>query len=87
MVGKYSEEFKEQALELARETSVGEASRRLGVSEKAIYTWRQAKRLSEKPEPLIGDLETQNRALRKENEELRQANTILKKAMGFFVKG
>ena len=87
MTVKYSDEFKEQALDLARETSVGEASRRLGVLEKAIYTWCQAKRLSEKPEPIIRGLEAQNKSLLKENEELCQTNTILKKAMGFFVKG
>ena len=76
----------EQALALTEEMGAKAASQKLGVSEKTIYTWRQAKRLAQAPKAQ-GDLETQNRALKKENEELRQANAILKKAMGFFVKG
>ena len=87
MKTKYSEEFKEEALALARETSVANASTKLGVSTKAIYRWRQERRLSNAPEAIKGDAETQNRELRREIEELRQANMILKKAMGFFVKG
>lgn len=87
MTRKYSEEFKEEGLALARETSVSNGSAKLGVSTKAIYGWRQLRRLSETPETVNGDLETQNRQLRREIEELRQANTILKKALVFFAKG
>ena len=87
MTTKYSEEFKEEALALARETSVTNASTKLGVSTKAIYSWQQQKRLTEAPEAINGDIESQNRQLRRELEELRQANTILKKALGFFAKG
>lgn len=87
MTAKYSNDFKEEALALARETSVSNASAKLGVSAKAIYSWRQQRRLSEAPDAVTGDLETQNRQLRRELEELRQANTILKKALGFFAKG
>lgn len=87
MTAKYSNEFKEEALALARETSVSNASAKLGVSTKAIYSWRQQRRLSEAPDAVTGDVETQNRQLRRELEELRQANTILKKALGFFAKG
>ena len=87
MAQKYSTEFKEQALEMVRETSVKEASARLGVTDKTLYRWQQAKRLETQPSEVSGDLENQVKALRKEVEELRQANGILKKAMGFFVKG
>ena len=87
MTTKYSDEFKDEALALARETSVSNASAKLGVSTKTIYGWRQQKRLSEQPEAASGDIEVQNRQLRREVEELRQANTILKKALGFFAKG
>ena len=87
MAQKYSTEFKEQALEMVRETSVKEVSARLGVTDKTLYRWQQAKRLGAQPSEVSGDLEKQVKALRKEVEELRQANEILKKAMGFFVKG
>lgn len=87
MAQKYSTEFKEQALEMVRETSVKEVSARLGVTDKTLYRWQQAKRLGAHPSEVSGDVEKQVKALRKEVEELRQANGILKKAMGFFVKG
>ena len=45
MAQKYSTGFKEQALELVRETSVKEVSARLGVTDKTLYRWQQAKRL------------------------------------------
>ena len=48
MATKYSEEFKEEALTLARETSVSSASAKLGVSTKTIYGWRQQMDLSRK---------------------------------------
>ncbi|MEG2357077.1 MAG: transposase [Clostridia bacterium] len=87
MTKRYSKGFKEEALSLAQETSVGNASEKLGVANKTLYAWRQAKRLCEAPEITDLTLEKQNKALRRENEELRQANTILKKALGFFAKG
>ena len=87
MAEKYRAEFKEEALALAQETSVRNASERLGVATKTLYAWRQAKRLSEAPELTDLALEKQNKELRRENEELRQANMILKKALGFFAKG
>ena len=48
---------------------------------------QQSRGLGTQPSEVSGDLEKQVKALRKEVEELRQANGILKKAMGFFVKG
>ena len=86
MTNTYSEEFKEEALALAAETSVRNASEKLGVATKTLYAWRQAKRLSEAPKITDLALEKQNKELRRENEELRQANLILKKALGFFAK-
>ena len=49
MAQKYSTEFKEQALEMVRETSVKEVSARLGVTDKTLYRWQQAKRLGAHP--------------------------------------
>ena len=87
MTTKYSYLFKIFALALAMETFVSYACAKLVVSTKTIFGWRQQRRLSEQPEAVSGDTEAQNRQLRREVEELRQANTILKKALGFFAKG
>lgn len=87
MAIKYSEEFKEQAMALAAETGVTVAASRLGMSSKTLHGWRQAKRIHEGLKLPQGDAQMQVKVLQRENEELRQANQILKKAMGFFVKG
>ncbi|HWR30491.1 MAG TPA: transposase [Negativicutes bacterium] len=87
MVKKYNEEFKNDALKLASEIGVRQASEKLNVSTKALYTWQRAKRL-EHGIALKGlrpgeSAEEGFRRLEKEMDELREANTILKKALGF----
>jgi len=87
--GKYSKEFKEDALRIAEREGVKEASARLGIREKQIYDWRRKKRERQNI-PLQGlrtseTLEEYTRRLERENAELSEANTILKKAMGFLV--
>ena len=87
MVKKYNEEFRHDALKLASEIGVREASEKLNISAKALYRWQQLDRLDhgiaikglrpgESPEEGMKRLE-------KENAELREANLILKKALGF----
>lgn len=79
----YGEEYKREALAL--EIGVRAASRKLGVCEKTLYGWRKA------AAPAIQDernesAEAKVRRLEKEVDELRRANEILKKAMGFLVR-
>ncbi len=89
MGSKYSKEFKEDALRLAGVEGVASASERLGITKRQIYDWRREERLAivktpkglrsgETPEECCHRLE-------KECDELREANYILKKAMGFLV--
>ena len=86
---KYSREFKEDALRLAEREGVAKASEKLGLRENQIYDWRRKKRESGniipkglKPGETI---EEGFRRLERECAELNEANTILKKAMGFLV--
>ena len=87
MVKKYSQEFREDALKLASEIGVRKTSEKLDVSPKTLYAWQRKERLGrgiaikglrpgESPEDGMKRLE-------KENAELREANLILKKALGF----
>jgi transposase len=89
MANKYSKEFKEDALRLAEREGVGQASAKLGLRPSQIYDWRRIKRASENvmPKGLKAGETIEEGFKRLENEvyELREANTILKKAMGFLV--
>jgi len=53
MGSKYSKEFRRDALKLCERESVREASEKLGVPIKALYTWRRTERL-ERGETLKG---------------------------------
>lgn len=89
MTKRYDEEFKTQAVELMNEIGAKATEARLGVSVKTLYSWRQTKRIHEGSQSKRSDeeLSAANRRLERENEELRQANTILKKAMGLVTQG
>jgi len=86
---RYTPEFKQQALELAQQAgSIAEASRRLGVSESLLYSWKGKLKVSLDPKKktvksAMDEAEEMKR-LRKENEELKKTNYILKKAAAFF---
>ena len=86
---KYSSEFKEDALRLAASEGVKAAGEKLGISPRQIYDWRRNARLKQNKATKMlypgESLEQANKRLEKENDELREANYILKKAMGFFV--
>jgi len=86
---KYSKEFKEDALRLAAGEGVAAASEKLGIAKRQIYEWRRDQRQATVRVPKgmqPGEtLEESCHRLEKECNELREANYILKKAMGFLV--
>ncbi len=85
---RYSPEFKEEAVRQVTERgySVGEVSKRIGVSTHSLYKWvREAKPVSEEASELAKTrLENQN--LRAENRRLQEERNILKKAAAYFAK-
>ena len=68
MKGKYSEEFKSEAVRLVVEQglSVAQASRDLGVSPTALDNWVRARRAEGKPEALTESEREELKRLRKE---------------------
>ncbi len=86
---KYSEEFKREAIRLSDEIGNKKAAAQLGIPYYTLADWRN----HSKHKPKINgtelnetELRVRNRELEKENAELRQANEILKDALGFFAK-
>jgi transposase len=86
---KFTREFKIQALELARQLgSVAEAAKQLGVRDTVIHNWKRKFNFSidetgRKPVEAVSEAEEIKR-LRRENDELKKVNYILKKAAAFF---
>jgi transposase len=86
MAGKYTKEFKEEAVKLVTERgySQAEAGRVLGVDSKNISKWiRQLSADKPAGKQTSSDQEEIKR-LRKENERLIMEREILKKAAAFF---
>jgi transposase len=85
----YSKEFKEDALQLAEREGVNQACEKLGLRPNQIYDWRRLhlERQSIMPKGMKAaeTLEEYTRRLEREVSELTEANTILKKAIGFMV--
>jgi len=86
---RYTSEFKQQGLELAQQVgSVAEAARRLGIAASLLYSWKGKFKVSLDPKKKTVkssmDEAEEMKRLRKENEELKKTNYILKKAAAFF---
>lgn len=90
---KYTSEFKQQAVALADSLgSADAAAERLGIPISTVHGWRGKAR---KGQPLASSVHQEMkstteadreelRRLRKENEDLKRANYILKRAAAFF---
>lgn len=85
---RYSKEFKAEALKLSDEIGVKKTAAQLGLHYNTIADWRKLRNRRRKEEAAASTPETLSkmRQLEKENEELRQANEILKDALSFFAK-
>lgn len=79
---KYTPEFKANATDyvIATGKTYAEAASDLGVPERTLGKWMQARRQSEPERAALEEM----RALRRENDRLRQENEFLKKAATFF---
>lgn len=89
MKSKYTKEFKLEALKLADQLgSMAEATRQLGTPPNAIHNWKNKYKFEmqkdiEKKASLSPESE-EIRRLKRENEELKKVNYILKRAAAFF---
>ena len=85
---KFTDEFKKDAVRLASEIGAQAAADKLDIKIKNIYTWRKAERIASGQVSLKGLLPGETaeqgfKRLEKEANELRQANEVLRKALGF----
>jgi transposase len=93
---RYTAEFKRQAVELARELgSAPKAAQQLGVPESNIHNWREKLKAgaqftdrnsgnSSNQSIAAESAEEELKRLRRENQDLKKANYILKQAAAFF---
>jgi transposase len=84
----FTEEFKREAVRLAKERgNISAAARDLGISDNTLQSWK--KQLEQTPEnafPGNGNpRDQQTAALQRENRRLKEENEILKKAVGIFI--
>ena len=83
----YTEEFKREAVRLAKERgNIAAAARDLGISDNTLQAWK--KQLEQTPEnafPGNGNpRDPETARLQRENARLKEENEILKKAVGIF---
>jgi transposase len=87
---RYTEEFKAEAVQLARsspERSIRQLAYELGIADQTLRNWiRQAQIDCSEREGLTTQEREELRRLRRENRILREEREILKKAAAFFAK-
>ena len=92
MSNTYTEDDRKEALKLAEEIGVTNASQRLGISVKTLYGWRHKATQYREPvnksgEPMTAEeLKTENNRLSNENSKLKQEVDVLQEALSFFVE-
>src|SRR2546422_9554459 len=87
---RYTEEYKQEALELWRASgrSAAKVAAELGIRPPLLYRWARAKRLPNRPngggttKRSVEELEAENRQLRHENAKLLEQREVLKKSLG-----
>lgn len=87
---RYPEEFKAEAVQLARsspEKSIRQLAYEIGIADQTLRNWiKQAQIDRGEREGLSTEEREELRRLRKENKVLKQEREILKKAAAFFAK-
>jgi transposase len=86
----YSEEYKQQSLELWRNSgrSAAKVAAELGIRPPLLYRWARAARgpsdakTANQPARSVEQLEAENRRLREENAKLLEQREVLKKSLG-----
>lgn len=82
---RYDQNFKEEALKLSDDIGVKKACEQLNLNYGTLTGWRKQRAKKEKAgKKPDKELQNENARLRKEIEELKSANEILKDALGFF---
>lgn len=86
----FSQEFKDEAVELAKREGISKAAKDLGVVESCIRNWKKKNESPTEAPCQIGakksyeELEKENRRLAKEIGYLKEINKVLKKSTAIF---
>ena len=83
---KYSQEYRQEALELAKKLGISEASRKLDISLSNFQRWKSQKNTPVEKFQDIVKLQSEVRRLKKELAEEKAIVEMLKKATVFFSK-
>jgi len=87
---RYTEEYKQEALEVWRASgrSAAKVAAELGIRPPLLYRWAHAERVpnaskrESKAKHTLEELEAENRRLRQENAKLLEQREVLKKSLG-----
>jgi transposase len=81
---KFDRNFKQEAITLWLNSgkSAQVVAAELGIRDKQLYQWRKTLMPVAAAKLSVAELEVQNLALRRENDQLRQQRDILKKTLG-----
>jgi transposase len=82
---KYDENFKQEALKMAKTRSVSEVARSLGIGENLLYKWRSDEKSKETP--VETEINAEIEGLRKQLRQVEMERDILKKALVIFGRG
>ena len=95
-LGNYSQEFKERAIALGREIGISHAEQKLGIKPSLLGKWirdveldqtvSKKEKASTEEKEKEREIARELQRLKRENEELKQANTILKEIAHSFSK-
>ena len=83
---KYSQEYRQEAVELAKKLGISEASRKLEISLSNLQRWKSQKNAPVEKSQDIVKLQSEVRRLKKELAEEKAIVQMLKKATAFFSK-
>lgn len=83
---KYTTQFKEQALERAKQDGVPRAAKDLGIAQAMLYNWQTKSRQTGQPFEEQKLQQAEIARLKRENARLEEEVAFLKKAAAYFVK-
>ena len=83
---KYSQEYRQEAIELAKKLGISEAGRKLDISLSNLQRWKSQKNVPVEKSQDIVKLQSEVRRLKKELAEEKAIVEMLKKATAFFLK-
>jgi len=83
---RYTDEYKQEALNLAERMGVAKAAEQLGLAAAQLYNWRGKRHQRESQGDREQQLAVENARLKRELAEAKEEAAILKKAAVYFAK-